>query len=145
MQGTKASFQLASADDQAWWVDTTTVAGAIMHRILFDKDAQANGMAPGPTAMDLIVGKGAGAGAKAGHTDFPDTRAKLKALSAKGCAQLENFIAEADAPYRTDQTGRSVAILIYTTLRGLALQHIDHVRAKPIANRNFSSRNCHTD
>ena len=79
VQGMKASFQLASADDQVWWVDTTTAACAIMHRILFDKDAQANGMAPGTTAMDLIGGKGAGAGAKAAHTDIPDIRKKLKA------------------------------------------------------------------
>ena len=33
VQGMKASFQLATADDQVWWVDTTTAAGAIMHRI----------------------------------------------------------------------------------------------------------------
>ena len=108
VQGTKASFQLASTDDQVWWVDTTTAAGAIMHRILFDKNAQANGMAPDSTAMDPIVGKGAGAGAKSGHTDIPDTRTKFKALSAKGHAKLEDFIAGADTSYWTDQTGRSV-------------------------------------
>ena len=121
VQGTKASFQLTSADGQAWWVDTTTAAGAIMHCILFDKDAKANGIAPDSTAMDIIVGKGTSAGAKAGHTDIPDIRAKLKALSAKGHAKLEDFIAEADTSYWTDQTGRSVATSIYTMQHGLTL------------------------
>ena len=64
VQGTKASLQLTSANGQAWWVDTSTAAGAIMHRIHFDKNARTS-------KMDPITGKGTGAGTKAGPTDLP--------------------------------------------------------------------------
>ena len=39
VQGTKASFLLATSDDWEWWEDTATAAGAILHLILFDKEA----------------------------------------------------------------------------------------------------------
>ena len=43
VQGTKASFLLVTSDDREWWVDTNTAAGALLHRILFDKEAQGRG------------------------------------------------------------------------------------------------------
>jgi hypothetical protein len=129
VQGTKASFKLVTSDGRAHWVDTISAAGAILHRILFDEEAQRNGLQPRKVAMDLLAGGNAsegaaGGGAAGGGATIPDIRAHLKALSQKGHARLEEFIAEADSAFWGRETDRSVATSIYSMQHGLTLQQI---------------------
>ena len=134
VQGAKASFMLVTSDDREWWVDTISAAGAILHRMLYDKETLDSGLKPRKVAMGLLSGEDASGGATGGGATIPDIRAQLKALSKKGHAKLEDFIAEADAIYWSGETDRSVdtPTSIYTMQHGLTLQQIMFALNQPV-------------
>jgi len=56
VQGTKASFMLVTSVNREWWVDTISAAGAILHRILYDKETQGRGLKPRKVSMRFLSG-----------------------------------------------------------------------------------------
>jgi hypothetical protein len=132
VQGTKASFMLVTSDNREWWVDTISAAGAILHRILYAEETQGRGLTPRKVAMDLLAGGDASGGTAGGGAAIPDIRSHLQALSKRGHAKLEEFIAEADSSYWGSETGRSVATSIYTMQHGLTLQQTMFALNQPV-------------